>query len=478
MSFSNEINNMINNSQNLIFITLLSISISFWHPITYADDDCDLLCQMGVEPITQEESNKNDSITEDPYIPPNTRYESQTSKQNNRFNQSKSLGLLDQNFIIDWAKASLGMWLTSEGTVLGEYLDINWGNIFISENQMSWRNLEVFAREETDEDFIRILTIKNMECSGYKIGTLEAFEAQITFLYSDSFIANTMATPTKCSFSMSADFVDDPVLLYELADEMELDYENDRQIISLLANTLKDMSFNIEFNPIGRTDHEFLTRLNLGGNIFEMNLKMRGIMSMLTPVLGMNNEFYYWLGFADANEFRDYLDSLTDDEKFEAYAAIIEQQSLWAMTTVDPTMYLRMMENFDIRSFGVGATWTDTLYRVVNDSTGRQMDTMLNSIKPLLINTMSKTDFSIMMSSMAGPEATKVFLDLAYPLYIDTLNEARMFVNNPRGLSVSIENTSNVNIMDIIESTEMSSPVEFIRLLSGIKVNIEANPRL
>ena len=454
------------------------ISISFWAPNIYAEDDCDLLCQMGIEPMPKEQSNGNESINEDSYSPPNSRYESQTNNQSNRFNQSKSSGLLDQNFIMDLVKGAIEMALASEGTVLGEYVNINWGNLVISENQVSWRNAEVFMRDSVGDEFTKLLTLKNMECFGYKIGTLEAFEAQITLLYPDSFIANSLAQPAGCKFSISADFVDDPVMLYELAAEMDLDYENDRQIISLLANTLKNMSFTSELKPIGRSDHELLTRLNLGGNIFEMNLKMRGIISMLTPVLGMNSEFYYWLGFSDANEFRDYLDSLSDDEKIEAYTAIAEQQSVFAMSAFDPEMFMRMMEDFDIRSFGLGANWTDTLYRVVNDSTGRQLDTTLNGIRPLLVNTMNKTDFSIMMSSIAGPEATKVFMDLAYPIYIDTLNEARMFVNNPRGLSLSVENTSNVNIMDIIESTNLSTPVEFIRLLSGIEINIEANPRL
>ena len=454
------------------------ISISFWAPNIYAEDDCDLLCQMGIEPMPQEQSNSDESINEDSYSPPNSRYESQTNNQNNRFNQSKSSGLLDQNFIMDLAKGVIEMALASEGTVLGEYVNINWGNLVISENQVSWRNAEVFMRDSDGDEITKLFTLKNMECFGYKIGTLESFEAQMTLLYSDSFIASSLAQPAGCKLSISADFVDDPVMLYELAAEMDLDYENDRQIISLLANTLKNMSFTSELKPMGRSDHEFLTRLNLGGNIFEMNLKMRGIISMLTPVLGMNSEFYYWLGFSDANEFRDYLDSLSDDEKIEAYAAIAEQQSLFAMSAFDPEMFMRMMEDFDIRSFGFGATWTDTLYRVVNDSTGRQLDTMLNGIKPLLVSTMNKTDFSIMMSSIAGPEATKVFMDLAYPIYIDTLNEARMFVNNPRGLALSVENTSNVNIMDIIESTNLSTPVEFIRLLSGIEINIEANPRL
>jgi hypothetical protein len=72
----------------------------------------------------------------------------------------------------------------------------------------------------------------------------------------------------------------------------------------------------------------------------------------------------------------------------------------------------------------------------------------------------------------------KAFVNLAYPIYIDALNEARTFVNNPRGMRLSIENRSNVNLVDLLESTDMATPTEFVRLLSGVKVKIEANPRL
>ncbi len=277
---------------------------------------------------------------------------------------------------------------------------------------------------------------------------------------------------------MSLDFVDDPVILFKIVDEMELDFENDRELISLMANSLKNISGTSEIRPLGSNDHLLTSKIDLGGNIMELSITMRGMMSLLTTMLGANNEFYYWLGFSSALEFQQYMNSLSAEELPEAYAAITEQQAEYFMSTMDPEIFIRMMDNFDIRSMGLGITWTNGVFRAANKATNMQLDQALNGIKPFLINVMNKTDFSIMMSSIAGPEMAKAFVNLAYPIYIDALNEARTFVNNPRGMRLSVENRSNVNIMDLLESTEMATPTEFIRLLSGVKVKVEANPRL
>lgn len=462
----------------LISKALIIIFIGSWIPNLHAQDDCDLLCQMGIEPISEEEAEQNDPVDESPYLSPNQGYEYPDNKQNNAFTQSGGSELIDQNFIMSLAQTSIDLMLMEMGTSLGEAIDINWGRLSISQNKVSWKNLEISYRESTYDDFTKVFTLKNMECYGYKIGTREVFESQMTLLFNESLMKQQLKQANGCSLVMSLDFVDDPVILFEIADEMDLDFENDRELISLMANSLKSISGTSEMRPLGANDHVISSKIDLGGNIMEFSLTVRGMMSLLTTLLGATNEFYYWLGFSTALEFQQYMDSLSPEELPEAYAAITEQQAEYFVSTMDPEIFIRMMDNFDIRSMGLGITWTNGVYRAANKATNMQLDQALNGIKPFLINVMNKTDFSIMMSSIAGPEMAKAFVNLAYPIYIDALSEARMFVNNPRGMRLSVENRSNINLMDLLESTEMATSTEFIRLLSGVKVKIEANPRL
>ena len=469
---------MLNHISFLTSKALIIIFIGFWIPNLHAQDDCDLLCQMGLEPMSDEETQQNDPVDESPYSSPNRGYEYPENKKNNAFPLSGASELIDQNFIMNLAKTSIDLMLMEMGTSLGENIDINWGRLSISQNKVSWKYLDISYRESTYDDFTKVFTLKNMECYGYKIGTREVFESQITLLFNESLITQSLKQASGCSLAMSLDFVDDPVILFKIVDEMELDFENDRELISLMANSLKNISGTGEIRPLGSNDHLLTSKIDLGGNIMELSITMRGMMSLLTTMLGANNEFYYWLGFSSALEFQQYMNSLSAEELPEAYAAITEQQAEYFMSTMDSEIFIRMMDNFDIRSMGLGITWTNGVFRAANKATNMQLDQALNGIKPFLINVMNKTDFSIMMSSIAGPEMAKAFVNLAYPIYIDALNEARTFVNNPRGMRLSVENRSNVNIMDLLESTEMATPTEFIRLLSGVKVKVEANPRL
>ena len=94
-----------------------------------------------------------------------------------------------------------------------------------------------------------------------------------------------------------------------------------------MANSLKSISGTSEMRPLGANDHVISSKIDLGGNIMEFSLTVRGMMSLLTTLLGATNEFYYWLGFSTALEFQQYMDSL--------YATEPPKKTTLDLTSVD-----------------------------------------------------------------------------------------------------------------------------------------------
>ena len=113
---------------------LIIIFIGIWIPNLHAQDDCDLLCQMGIEPISEDEAQQNNPVDESPNLSPNRGYE----YSDNAFTQSGGSELIDQNFIMSLAQTSLDLILMEMGTSLGETIDIIWGRRSIAQDKDSW----------------------------------------------------------------------------------------------------------------------------------------------------------------------------------------------------------------------------------------------------------------------------------------------------------------------------------------------------
>ena len=90
---------------------------------------------------------------------------------------------------------------------------------------------------------------------------------------------------------------------------------------------------------------------------------------------------------------------------------------------------------------------------------------------------MSKFELVSLLDGLGIPYEYKgLFDDLVYDYYSDFYNEAKTFVNYPRGIGISVEILNPID-PNVIENLE-DNPMLFFNLLNNIRFDIYANPSI
>ena len=111
----------------------------------------------------------------------------------------------------------------------------------------------------------------------------------------------------------------------------------------------------------------------------------------------------------------------------------------------------------------------------ITDLSEGGVDQALEVLRQFTSEKMSKYELTLFMVDSLGKEMTAAILTYFYPFYSEAIDELDKFSQNPRGLGFSISNKS-IDIDDIIDSIDSPTPVGLFKLLSGLDLNITANP--
>ena len=89
-------------------------------------------------------------------------------------------------------------------------------------------------------------------------------------------------------------------------------------------------------------------------------------------------------------------------------------------------------------SFGIN--WSDQMFRKIAYASGGTIDAGLLVAKGLIANKMNKYEIQMLLENAGLDRSYQgLYADYAYTLYDQLYEQARIFINNPRGLLIEIE---------------------------------------
>ena len=221
-------------------LKLIVILTCLFTSLSQADDDCDLLCQLGQDPVIKQEDatpNKND-------------YRSSTKNQQNITYSSKDT--FSEKDFINFVNNAIE---TTTGGKVGEYIDYDYDLFRVTENNITLFNLSFSGRENISEQFVKLFSIGQFGCSAPGISNKTFALNNMILIANPIQYYQGMLNNSSCELKkMKADFLDDPVLLYEFIEEMGL--KDNRTAIKLVEDLLSDIGLKayIKSSGMGRNE--------------------------------------------------------------------------------------------------------------------------------------------------------------------------------------------------------------------------------
>ena len=101
-----------------------------------------------------------------------------------------------------------------------------------------------------------------------------------------------------------------------------------------------------------------------------------------------------------------------------------------------------MIDQIDqkIYKLSFGINWSDQMFRKIAYASGGTIDAGLLVAKGLIANKMNKYEIQMLLENAGLDRSYQgLYADYAYTLYDQLYEQARIFINNPRGLLIEIE---------------------------------------
>ena len=124
-------------------------------------------------------------------------------------------------------------------------------------------------------------------------------------------------------------------------------------------------------------------------------------------------------------------------------------------------------------SFGIN--WSDQMFRKIAYASGGTIDAGLLVAKGLIANKMNKYEIQMLLEN-AGLDRNYqgLYADYAYTLYDQLYEQARIFINNPRGLLIEIE--FPLGLEKMFYEIEQN-PMMAFNVLNNMEFSVTANPK-
>ena len=126
--------------------------------------------------------------------------------------------------------------------------------------------------------------------------------------------------------------------------------------------------------------------------------------------------------------------------------------------------------------FSLGLNWSDELFRNISRDSGGAIDGAMLMARGMISNKMSKYEIQMLLQS-AGIDRNLqgLYLDYVYSLYEQLYDQAKIFINNPRGLLIELKFPNGLD-QEIFYELEQNPMLAFT-ILNSMELKITANPR-
>jgi hypothetical protein len=123
----------------------------------------------------------------------------------------------------------------------------------------------------------------------------------------------------------------------------------------------------------------------------------------------------------------------------------------------------------------LGINWSDEMFRKIAYASGGTLDAGLLVAKGVVSNKMNKYELQMLLQNAGlDRDLQGLYLDYMHTLYDQMYDEAKLFVNNPRGLLLELSFPMGIDETLIYQLEE--NPMMAFNILNNMEFKIKANP--
>ena len=137
----------------------------------------------------------------------------------------------------------------------------------------------------------------------------------------------------------------------------------------------------------------------------------------------------------------------------------------------------RLESGVNQKIYGVsfGINWSDEMFRKIAYASGGTLDAGLLVAKGVISNKMNKYELQMLLQNAGlDRDLQGLYLDYMHTLYDQMYDEAKLFVNNPRGLLLELYFPMGIDETLIYQLEE--NPMMAFNILNNMEFKIKANP--
>lgn len=470
------------------FLVLLTSS-----PLYSLDDECDILCRAGVKPQenSQNKPKPKPEIKKKTYVKPRS-YSS--------YGQSSLIINSTESTKRDIA--DIKNWIYKNVPELSrEPYDIEVGltSSFGVKDNFNIGNLNISVIEKDNAKKYGIVNFGSIACNGsvmgYGVNEAKPFEMMFKMV--------EFPKPLSSSDFYSCKFEDIELDLNGIAEFNgeskeflvdELEYEIGKQPAEIFIALLENMDLYFDY---GGTYNQNLWRYS-NKNIFSFD---NSSISILFDVEAETDMSIIYDVFSEAKIFlnsvvgRQMMNDLANasevlplDEYLKIGMKIFESQyedSFYEAAERLQNSMVNLGIDFEtgtsdeiyqkIYKLSFGINWSDEMFRKIAYASGGTIDAGLLVSKGLIANKMNKYEIQMLLQN-AGLDRNLqgLYLDYAYTLYDQFYEQAKIFINNPRGILFELEFPLGLDQQILYEIEQ--NPMMAFNVLNNMEFKITANP--
>ena len=439
------------NALVIIYLTLIAFYIEA------EEEECDILCRAGVEPAPLELKDKEKS---DKKKPEKERTFKIAEPSNLIISDTQSTQILLNNFT-----AYVNDLLQAQGEKVSFSISI--GSARGDRHNFSISNMKVFF-----EDFERytLFEIDQISCSDGKYSGVGVNDmVYFTDLYNFKLPnIDYIYMPHECN--LSGLDINLPTI-FALAGT---DYGPTSVPMSLFGTIEKassdiDLGYSVKIN---KDKASFKIKFN-----FANQLKFSA-----SETISINKQLVYeTLETIRSSVLIEtkYTEEKIINNREEFYSTLfnIIEEGYFLDAFNDEMDYFNASNPLKLYGMSYEIAWSDELFRQISSLSNGVVDGGMLALKAYTISKMNRYEFIMLLESLElGLEYERqgLFGDILYKLYSETFDEAKRFVNNPKGLGISIDSPNGIDNSTLMRIEEY--PALIFTILNNINFRVYANP--
>lgn len=471
-----------------LFVFSLSTSV---HGL---DDECDILCRSGIQPqdATKDEISPIIESKKKNYVPsPYSLYKPQNILIKNTESTKKDIADLK-----DWIYENV------PGLSREPYdIDVSLTSSFGVKDNFNIGNLNISAIEKDNAKKYGIVNFGSIACNGSVMG----YGVNEARPYEMMFKMVEFPKPLSSSDFYSCKFEDIELDLNGIARingeskeslAYELEYEIGKQPAEIFIALLENMDWYYE---VGATSYNqnlwrasnksILSFDNSSISIF-MDVDAETDTSIVYDLFSEAKIFLNSVvGREMMNDLANASETLPLDEYLKIGMKIYESQyedSYFEAADRFQNSMVNLGIDFEtgtggeidqkIYKFSFGINWSDEMFRKIAYASGGTIDAGLLVAKGLIANKMNKYEIQMLLQNAGLDRSYQgLYADYAYTLYDQLYEQARIFINNPRGLLIEIKFPLGLDQKMFYEIEQ--NPMMAFNVLNNMEFSVTANPK-